>query len=905
MIESQELAECEYGDSDPEEEQFGSVNEGNLEYGKMHAEAVDTIKQLKMRLLRRTAMIDDIRKCYLRDVVVIKNVLHDVIIDSEREIVIKELANRLPSLDLTKSLPIHAPINTELRIAPCESCGGRVEAVLVDSDEVVNLQKVVSQMRERESRFKSTLAELDAKLEAAVRDKAESSRQHHEEKRFLYSKMKEMEEAKQLVEDEMTNILKINKKLRKQNEDVMNKGTDILTMTERLRSAEEEIRRSHKATAEDSVMIQQHKANEKKLRKEMNALRTEIEILKIESTKSHGGTFTRDVVISSLEDELSTQKTEIDTLEWKLQKLISENTVLQQQNQDLIAETRIAALTNAAIASTGENNHVLDEIIAISDKLREEVKKWQNENEILELKIKMLEGDITMLKKDSKELVLSMEQKELSLQADREFFAANLYFLGQSPNTEDKSLENIAKESRATESSTNSGSSKGKRQNFESSGPAIRRRHSIPGLFKFGRSSYNQGITSHGKLEVLESKIFGCNNTLKASQSTTHFPAEKLTKPEPDKGAPSQIPSQTQCQTVPPNQEQSKMVFPDTQDRQAVVNPSAVAVAPQIAKVIAPQKKFVPPKEKVIELLPPSGDSNAIELLLRNSFIKAMSSFPEMTQNAVYRAMNAIAPTIASYSELICQIMQCAWDSIANGRCLMETILQINTVLGNMKTCISGKTSKAQLDRICEKNAPLCESLPSPEWDPSFDDGHVFMDEIMCSVAATLDDTGKWTYTSYEKFFFHKDVAKVESCIEDFRRLVTQFSGFSRETFPILGTNILTILLDWQAAKSVSIDLDNIVTQATNKVRIEADTKVSNIGRELQKQTEMLENVSVQLADLKEFTKELLTMEESLRKCEELLSTSEHNREVYLEENGHLKFSTGELKSKIKKLEAE
>ena len=92
----------------------------------------------------------------------------------------------------------------------------------------------------------------------------------------------------------------------------------------------------------------------------------------------------------------------------------------------------------------------------------------------------------------------------------------------------------------------------------------------------------------------------------------------------------------------------------------------------------------------------------------------------------------------------------------------METILQINTVLGNMKTCISGKTSKAQLDRICEKNAPLCgklnitscfqslntdelviaESLPSPEWDPSFDDGHVFMDEIMCSVAATLDDTG-------------------------------------------------------------------------------------------------------------------------------------------------------------------
>lgn len=48
--------------------------------------------------------------------------------------------------------------------------------------------------------------------------------------------------------------------------------------------------------------------------------------------------------------------------------------------------------------------------------------------------------------------------------------------------------------------------------------------------------------------------------------------------------------------------------------------------------------------------------------------------------------------------------------------------------------------------------------------------------------------------------------------------------------------------------------------QATNKVRIEADTKVSNIGRELQKQTDMFENVSAQLADMKEFTKELLSV---------------------------------------------
>ena len=181
MATTENFADGEF-DSEPEDGQFGMINlEVKVEYEKSHSEALDVISQLKMRLVRRTAMIDEIRKCYLRDVVIIKNVLHDVIIDSEREIVVKELASRLPSLDLMKSLPIHAPMNTELRISPCEACGGRVEAVMVDSDEVVKLQKVVSQMRERESRFKANLAELDAKLEVAVRDRAENSRQHHEE----------------------------------------------------------------------------------------------------------------------------------------------------------------------------------------------------------------------------------------------------------------------------------------------------------------------------------------------------------------------------------------------------------------------------------------------------------------------------------------------------------------------------------------------------------------------------------------------------------------------------------------------------------------------------------------------------------------------------------------------------
>ena len=137
-------------------------------------------------------------------------------------------------------------------------------------------------------------------------------------------------------------------------------------------------------------------------------------------------------------------------------------------------------------------------------------------------------------------------------------------------------------------------------------------------------------------------------------------------------------------------------------------------------------------------------------------------------------------------------------------------------------------------------------------------------------------------YSKYESFFFHKDESKFQDCIEDVKRLVKQVAGFSRETFLSLGTNFFTVLMDWKTAKTglkyfVSAlfpcnrahsygvmysfcSYDRPLKQATEKVRIEADRKISNIGRDLQRQTDMFENASAQLADLKAFTKELLAV---------------------------------------------
>jgi hypothetical protein len=48
----------------------------------------------------------------------------------------------LPSLDLKRALILHAPIKTELQIKFCNECGGHLEIISRDSDEVEMLKKV-------------------------------------------------------------------------------------------------------------------------------------------------------------------------------------------------------------------------------------------------------------------------------------------------------------------------------------------------------------------------------------------------------------------------------------------------------------------------------------------------------------------------------------------------------------------------------------------------------------------------------------------------------------------------------------------------------------------------------------------------------------------------------------------
>ena len=64
------------------------------------ADAQDTIRQLRHRLVRRTNVIEGIRKYYLRDVVTMKHILRELLSETERKEAWRQYEYILPSIDL-------------------------------------------------------------------------------------------------------------------------------------------------------------------------------------------------------------------------------------------------------------------------------------------------------------------------------------------------------------------------------------------------------------------------------------------------------------------------------------------------------------------------------------------------------------------------------------------------------------------------------------------------------------------------------------------------------------------------------------------------------------------------------------------------------------------------------------
>ena len=172
--EASEVDRLNYIDEESAEKEY-------VTHSKLYLDAMKSVEQLQARLVRRSGIIAEMRKHYLRDIVAVKNIVNDVITSDERQIVLKAYTQGLPSLDMTQPLALYGPHNCDLDVKPCNECGGYVEIIVKDSEEMDRLNKVLSDCRDREGRFRLTLGELDARLENITREKTEAIKKHNDE----------------------------------------------------------------------------------------------------------------------------------------------------------------------------------------------------------------------------------------------------------------------------------------------------------------------------------------------------------------------------------------------------------------------------------------------------------------------------------------------------------------------------------------------------------------------------------------------------------------------------------------------------------------------------------------------------------------------------------------------------
>ena len=60
----------------------------------------DEARDLKSRLKRRTNIIEELRRAYLKDVVALKHIVGEVISETENEAVVNQYLHHIPSVDL-------------------------------------------------------------------------------------------------------------------------------------------------------------------------------------------------------------------------------------------------------------------------------------------------------------------------------------------------------------------------------------------------------------------------------------------------------------------------------------------------------------------------------------------------------------------------------------------------------------------------------------------------------------------------------------------------------------------------------------------------------------------------------------------------------------------------------------
>jgi chromosome segregation ATPase len=118
---------------------------------------------LRHRLVRRGYLLDTIRKSYLRDVVTVAEELRRKKCQGS-DYEPNPSLDVMPGLDLKECIMLFDPDETALNIIPCDSCGGTVELIHLETKKIAELQKRIERLEKSETELKAEVNNYKALL---------------------------------------------------------------------------------------------------------------------------------------------------------------------------------------------------------------------------------------------------------------------------------------------------------------------------------------------------------------------------------------------------------------------------------------------------------------------------------------------------------------------------------------------------------------------------------------------------------------------------------------------------------------------------------------------------------------------------------------------------------------------
>lgn len=162
------------------EEEFDEKQEPeeDLALGVKYTAAVNELTYLKASVHRKTVVLEEMRKSYLRDVVTLKHIMNEVLASTERGEIMTQYNSRIPSINLKEPLMLFSPEETQFTVKPCESCGGHLDLLINDNSKVEKLKKTVESYKMREEQLRIKIATSDAMNEKTTSDADDANRSH-------------------------------------------------------------------------------------------------------------------------------------------------------------------------------------------------------------------------------------------------------------------------------------------------------------------------------------------------------------------------------------------------------------------------------------------------------------------------------------------------------------------------------------------------------------------------------------------------------------------------------------------------------------------------------------------------------------------------------------------------------